>query len=112
MQQHVRAVKHLADVKIQGRTIDPVHKQDRKSVAADEYSFGRISEMRQVRDWRTRQMFLNGPVSLISISEITPKTAYCKVVTAVHRLEFVHVGKLSRRHERHSQTIDRRQCGA
>src|SRR5215213_1069421 len=112
MQQHVRPVKHLADVNIQSRAIDPVHEQDREPVTADKYPSGRISERRQVRDRSAPQMFLNGPVSLISIAEITAKTAYRKIVAAMHRLEFVDVGELSRGHERHSQTIDSGQCGA
>lgn len=57
-------------------------------------------------------MFLDSPVSLVSIAEITAKAANRKIAGAIHRLEFVDVGKLARGHERHSQAIDGRECGA
>src|ERR1051325_5896378 len=103
MQQHVRPLKHLADVKVQCWTIDPIHEQDREPLAADEYSFGCVGEMRQVRNWRAPEMFLDRSVSLIAIAEITAKAANRKIATTIHRLEFVYVGKLARGHERHSQ---------
>src|SRR6185503_1616142 len=53
-------------------------------------------------------MFLDGPVSLIAISEVTTEAANCEVAVAIPRLELVDVGKLARSDERHSQAID---CG-
>ncbi len=53
-------------------------------------------------------MRLDGPVTLIAISEVATKAAHGEVAVAVHRVEFVDVGKLAGGHERHSQTIDSR----
>src|SRR6185295_12498486 len=105
MQQNIFSVEHLADVKIQGRTFDPLHEENRKSLTTDEYSFRRVSELRQVRDWRASEMFLNRAVTLIAIAEIATKTAHCEVASAIRRLQFVDVSKLARSHEWHSQTI-------
>jgi hypothetical protein len=54
-------------------------------------------------------MRLDGPVSLIAIAEIAAEAAHGEVAAAIHRVEFVDVGKLARRHERHSEPIDSRQ---
>jgi hypothetical protein len=48
MQQYFLSVEHLADVKIQGWTFDPLHEENRKSLTADEYSFRRVRELRQI----------------------------------------------------------------
>src|SRR5215204_4432726 len=109
MQQHIRPVDHLADVEVQGRALDPLHEQNRKSLTTYEYSLRRVSELRKIGDRRAPEMFLNGPVSLIAISEIAAKTADCKIAGAVRRFKFIDVSELARGHERHSQTIDSRQ---
>src|ERR1700752_1219464 len=106
MQQYIRPVDHFADVKIQRRPFDPLYEENRKSLATDEYSFRCVSELRKVRDRRRPEMFLNGAVSLIAVSEIATKTAHCEVASAIRLFQFVDIRKLARRHERHSQPID------
>src|ERR1044072_5048138 len=81
MQEHILSVEHLADVEIQGWAFDPLHEENRKSLAADEDSFGSVSELRKVRHWRGPAMFLNRALSLIAISEIATKAAHGKVTT-------------------------------
>src|SRR6185503_7542498 len=106
MQQHLRAVKHLADVQIERWPLDPLHEENRKPVAADEYSFRSVGEIGKVTDGRGSNMFLNRAVSLIAIAEVAAEATDRVVAAAVHRFQFVDVGKLSRGHERHSQSID------
>ena len=45
MQQHVGPVQHFTDVEIECWPFDPLHEQDRKSIAADENPLGRVSEI-------------------------------------------------------------------
>src|SRR5262245_40148464 len=99
-------MQHLADVHIESWTIDPLHEEDRKPVAADKYAFRRVAELGKKRDRRLHQVFLNCPVSLIAIAEITTKAAHGEVAAAVHRFQFVDVSKLARSDERHSEAID------
>src|SRR6185369_1834845 len=107
MKQHVGPVQHFADVQVERRAFDPLHEEDRKPVAVDEYAFGRVTEFRKVADGRGPQVFLDRTVSLISISEITTETANCEVAVAIHGFQLVDVGKLTGGDERHSQPIDR-----
>src|SRR5689334_20968045 len=39
VEQHLAALQHFADVKIERWSLDPFHEQDRKPGAADEYAF-------------------------------------------------------------------------
>jgi hypothetical protein len=54
-------------------------------------------------------MRLDSPVSLIAVAEVAAEAAHGEVAAIVHRVEFVNVGKLARRYERHSQAVDSRQ---
>jgi hypothetical protein len=103
-------VEHFADVEIEGWSLDPLHEQDRKSRAADEYSFRRVAELREVRHRRRENVFLNRSIALVSIAEITAETAHGEVAASIHRLQFVDVGKLARRNDGHAEAIDCRQC--
>jgi hypothetical protein len=57
-------------------------------------------------------MILDRAVTLIAIAEITAEATHREVAAAVHRFQFVHVSKLARRHERHSEPIDSGKCVA
>src|ERR1051325_12068593 len=48
MQQYFTAVQHLCDIQIESRPIDPVHEEDRKSIAADQNSFRSVTEFRKI----------------------------------------------------------------
>src|SRR5688572_23293508 len=45
VQQHVPAVEHFTDVKIQRGAFDPLHEENRKAIAADQYSFGSVTKL-------------------------------------------------------------------
>src|ERR1041385_3820014 len=109
MQQHVWPIHHLADVQIKRWTLDPLHEKDREPVAADEYSFRRVREIREVRSWRGLQVLLNRAISLIAIAEVASKTTHGEVAVSIRRFQLVNVSKLARGYQRHSQSIDSRQ---
>src|SRR5690349_17341417 len=94
MQKHIATVEHFTHVKIERGALDPFHKQDRESRAADEYAFRRVAERRKIRHRRRENMFLNRAVTLVAVTEIAAKTANGEVAVAIHRLELVDVGKL------------------
>src|SRR5690242_7433849 len=106
MQQNFAAVQHLADVQIECRSVDPFHEKDREAVAANQNSFGRVTEFRKIRNGRFPEMFLNGAITLIAIAEIPAKTSHREIAVAIRRFQFVDVSKLARGDERHPQTID------
>src|SRR5262245_6004489 len=110
MQQYLRTMQHLIDVKIEGRTIDPDHEEDRKSIATDQNPFRGVTEFRKIRDRRFPQMFLNGALTLIAIAEVAAKATDRHCAGPICRFEFIDVSKLARGDERHTQTIDSGQC--
>src|ERR1051325_1385604 len=48
VQQHVLAMEHFAHVKIQRRALDPIHEENRKPVATDQYSFRSVTKLRKI----------------------------------------------------------------
>src|SRR5215204_531171 len=48
MQQHLGPVEHFTDIYVERRTVNPLHEEDRKPVAADKYSFRCVGEIGKI----------------------------------------------------------------